>query len=60
MLNSSALSAFSATVGHLTFKSMAMTTTFCLVGFSPVENFPQAEFAPYKEVDYDWNPAVSY
>ncbi|RWR95970.1 nicastrin isoform X1 [Cinnamomum micranthum f. kanehirae] len=28
-------------------------------GFSPVENFPQAEFAPYKEADYDWNPAGS-
>ncbi|KAK6927810.1 Nicastrin, small lobe [Dillenia turbinata] len=25
-------------------------------GFSPVEKFPQAEFAPYKRTSYEWNP----
>ncbi|KAL4196126.1 hypothetical protein AMTRI_Chr04g181800 [Amborella trichopoda] len=28
-------------------------------GFSPVEKFPQAEFAPYKNVTYEWNPIGS-
>ncbi|KAF9608755.1 hypothetical protein IFM89_010887, partial [Coptis chinensis] len=28
-------------------------------GFSPVEKFPQVKFAPYKNVDYIWNPADS-
>ncbi|KAF9625241.1 hypothetical protein IFM89_020827, partial [Coptis chinensis] len=28
-------------------------------GFSPVEKFPQVKFAPYKNVDYIWNPAGS-
>lgn len=30
-----------------------------LTGFSPVEKFPQAEFAPYRNVSYEWNPAGS-
>ncbi|KAF9588202.1 hypothetical protein IFM89_008272 [Coptis chinensis] len=29
-------------------------------GFSPVEKFPQVKFAPYKNVDYIWNSAVSH
>ncbi|XP_022143375.1 nicastrin [Momordica charantia] len=28
-------------------------------GFSPARKFPQAEFAPYQKVDYDWNPIGS-
>ncbi|XP_008789257.2 nicastrin isoform X2 [Phoenix dactylifera] len=27
--------------------------------FSPVEKFPQAEFAPYTNLNYQWNPAGS-
>ncbi|XP_058108347.1 nicastrin isoform X3 [Magnolia sinica] len=27
--------------------------------FSPVEKFPQAEFAPYQKPSYEWNPAGS-
>ncbi|XP_058108346.1 nicastrin isoform X2 [Magnolia sinica] len=30
-----------------------------LPGFSPVEKFPQAEFAPYQKPSYEWNPAGS-
>ncbi|PKA47187.1 Nicastrin [Apostasia shenzhenica] len=26
------------------------------IGFSPAEKFPQAEFAPYKNISYKWNP----
>ncbi|KAM0949128.1 putative nicastrin [Dioscorea sansibarensis] len=29
------------------------------VGFSPVEKFPQAAFAPYQSVNYEWNPTGS-
>lgn len=28
-------------------------------GFSPDQKFPHAEFAPYKKLDYEWNPAGS-
>ncbi|KAL5721918.1 hypothetical protein ACHQM5_005503 [Ranunculus cassubicifolius] len=28
-------------------------------GFSPVEKFPQAQFASYKNVSYEWNPTGS-
>ncbi|KAF5191239.1 Nicastrin [Thalictrum thalictroides] len=28
-------------------------------GFSPVEKFPQAKFAPYKNNNYEWNPTGS-
>ncbi|KAK1313082.1 Nicastrin [Acorus calamus] len=28
-------------------------------GFSPVQKFPQAEFSPYKDSNYEWNPAGS-
>nr|CAD1825288.1 unnamed protein product [Ananas comosus var. bracteatus] len=28
-------------------------------GFSPVEKFPQADFAPYKNHSYEWNPVGS-
>ncbi|KAI3909499.1 hypothetical protein MKW92_043938 [Papaver armeniacum] len=28
-------------------------------GFSPVEKFPQAEFSPYQELNYEWNPLGS-
>ncbi|KAJ4974020.1 hypothetical protein NE237_007194 [Protea cynaroides] len=28
-------------------------------GFSPVEKFPQAKFAPYKSLNYEWNPVGS-
>ncbi|KAJ6800744.1 nicastrin [Iris pallida] len=28
-------------------------------GFSPVEKFPQAKFAPYQNLSYVWNPAGS-
>ncbi|KAK1263751.1 Nicastrin [Acorus gramineus] len=28
-------------------------------GFSPVKKFPQAEFSPYKDSNYEWNPAGS-
>ncbi|XP_042484408.1 nicastrin [Macadamia integrifolia] len=28
-------------------------------GFSPVENFPQAKFAPYTNLNYEWNPVGS-
>lgn len=28
-------------------------------GFSPAEKFPQAEFAPYKNINYEWNPPGS-
>lgn len=28
-------------------------------GFSPVEKFPQAKFAPYKNMNYEWNPPGS-
>lgn len=30
-----------------------------LKGFSPVEKFPQAEFAPYQSINYEWNPIGS-
>lgn len=33
---------------------------FYIVGFSPVEKFPQAEFSPYQKLNYEWNPLVSY
>ncbi|XP_072977133.1 nicastrin [Typha angustifolia] len=29
------------------------------LGFSPVEKFPQANFAPYRNLSYEWNPAGS-
>ncbi|KAJ0981249.1 hypothetical protein J5N97_009504 [Dioscorea zingiberensis] len=29
------------------------------IGFSPVEKFPQAEFAPYQKPNYVWNPTGS-
>ncbi|KAG1358763.1 putative nicastrin [Cocos nucifera] len=29
------------------------------LGFSPVEKFPQAQFAPYRNLNYEWNPAGS-
>ncbi|KAF6144682.1 hypothetical protein GIB67_006174 [Kingdonia uniflora] len=28
-------------------------------GFSPVEKFPEAKFAPYQNLNYEWNPAGS-
>ncbi|MCL7051452.1 hypothetical protein MKW94_006851 [Papaver nudicaule] len=28
-------------------------------GFSPVEKFPQAEFSPYQNLSYEWNPLGS-
>lgn len=28
-------------------------------GFSPAQKFPQAKFAPYKNLDYEWNPIGS-
>lgn len=30
-----------------------------LKGFSPAEKFPQAEFAPYRSINYEWNPIGS-
>ncbi|XP_024025905.1 nicastrin [Morus notabilis] len=30
-----------------------------LRGFSPAHKFPQAEFAPYKSTNYEWNPIGS-
>lgn len=33
---------------------------FFLVGFSPDKKFPQAQFSPYVNVEYKWNPAVWY
>uniref|UniRef100_A0A5B7BU84 Nicastrin n=1 Tax=Davidia involucrata TaxID=16924 RepID=A0A5B7BU84_DAVIN len=30
-----------------------------LKGFSPVEKFPQAKFAPYQSINYEWNPIGS-
>ncbi|KAF3793757.1 Nicastrin [Nymphaea thermarum] len=30
-----------------------------IFGFSPVGKFPQAEFAPYRNTTYNWNPAGS-
>ncbi|XP_031491630.1 nicastrin [Nymphaea colorata] len=30
-----------------------------IFGFSPVGKFPQAEFAPYRNTKYNWNPAGS-
>ncbi|KAH7679830.1 nicastrin protein [Dioscorea alata] len=29
------------------------------IGFSPVEKFPQAAFAPYQSLNYEWNPTGS-
>ncbi|KAK6913513.1 Nicastrin, small lobe [Dillenia turbinata] len=28
-------------------------------GFSPVDKFPQAEFAPYERISYKWNPNLA-
>ncbi|KAH9753366.1 Nicastrin [Citrus sinensis] len=28
---------------------------FGLIGFSPTQKFPQAEFAPYPSINYEWN-----
>lgn len=28
-------------------------------GFSPAQKFPQAKFAPYQKIDYEWNPIGS-
>ena len=36
------------------------TGFFLLVGFSPAHKFPQAEFAPYQNTNYEWNPVVCY
>lgn len=33
---------------------------YFFLGFSPVEKFPQAKFAPYKNISYEWNPPVSH
>ncbi|KAK9272660.1 hypothetical protein L1049_003036 [Liquidambar formosana] len=30
-----------------------------LKGFSPAEKFPQAEFSPYQNINYEWNPIGS-
>ncbi|KAA8530686.1 hypothetical protein F0562_005380 [Nyssa sinensis] len=30
-----------------------------LKGFSPAEKFPQAKFAPYRGINYEWNPIGS-
>ncbi|CAL8137633.1 unnamed protein product [Prunus armeniaca] len=30
-----------------------------LKGFSPDQKFPQSEFAPYKSINYEWNPIGS-
>ncbi|XP_024952070.2 nicastrin isoform X5 [Citrus sinensis] len=31
-----------------------------LKGFSPTQKFPQAEFAPYPSINYEWNSMVCY
>jgi hypothetical protein len=31
-----------------------------VAGFSPDQKFPGAEYAPYKSVNYEWNPIVWY
>lgn len=33
---------------------------FGLIGFSPTQKFPQAEFAPYPSINYEWNSMVCY
>lgn len=36
-----------------------MDTQIKLKGFSPDQKFPGAEYAPYKSIDYEWNPTGS-
>lgn len=38
----------------------ADTGFFSLVGFSLAHKFPQAEFAPYQNTNYEWNPIVCH
>ncbi|XP_043695678.1 nicastrin [Telopea speciosissima] len=45
---------FAEKVGGVLVESGAV-----IQGFSPVENFPQAKFAPYTSLNYEWNPVGS-
>ncbi|XP_057971438.1 nicastrin isoform X2 [Malania oleifera] len=49
---------FSKNVGGVLVESRAESVGK-LKGFSPDEKFPQAKFAPYRSIDYEWNPTGS-
>ncbi|KAF1891248.1 hypothetical protein Lal_00001390 [Lupinus albus] len=43
----------------LAFKAAHDSSFLPCVGFSPDQKFPQAEFAPYDNINYEWNPIGS-
>jgi hypothetical protein len=49
-------------VFYFLFKDARIITFFfkSYVGFSPDQKFPQAEFAPYHNISYEWNPIVRH
>lgn len=46
--------------GNLIFVHGINVSFFFSVGLSPDNMFPQAEFSPYGNVEYKWNPTVWY
>lgn len=44
----------------LIYLHCVIVSFFFLAGLSPDKTFPQAQFSPYENVDYKWNPAVWY
>ncbi|KAL9355117.1 hypothetical protein Peur_053087 [Populus x canadensis] len=51
-------SSFAKNIGGVLVEQ-GMDTQIKLKGFSPDQKFPGAEYAPYKSVNYEWNPIGS-
>ncbi|XP_011043905.1 PREDICTED: nicastrin isoform X2 [Populus euphratica] len=51
-------SSFAKNIGGVLVEQ-GMDTQIKLKGFSPDQKFPGAEFAPYKSINYEWNPIGS-
>ncbi|KAF3445173.1 hypothetical protein FNV43_RR14867 [Rhamnella rubrinervis] len=51
-------STFARNVGGVLIESGSELQNI-LKGFSPAEKFPQAEFSPYRSINYKWNPIGS-
>lgn len=51
-------SSFAKNIGGVLVEQ-GMDTQIKLKGFSPDQKFPGAEYAPYKSINYEWNPIGS-
>ncbi|XP_061978467.1 nicastrin isoform X1 [Populus nigra] len=51
-------SSFAKNIGGVLVEQ-GMDTQIKLKGFSPDQKFPGAEYAPYKNINYEWNPIGS-